>query len=105
MKNYKNYNQIFIGESDIASLTIRSAGAVGILNFGIDGIYNAYIVDECAEIGSHYHKVYEGENWLTIFDDNELTFKEYADKIIIYRAGEMGCIIQLINENKWMEDK
>lgn len=98
MKNYKDYPKQFIGESDIASLTLRSPGRLEFLNFGEDGDYRAYIVDENAKIGEHYELELEFSEWLTIYDDTELTFKARAEKINVYRAGDFGCIIQLINK-------
>lgn len=69
------------------------------LHFGCDGSYNAYIVDvENAEIGKHYNKIAEYDSWMKIYDDTELVKVLKADKIIVYRAAEMGCIIQLINK-------
>lgn len=100
MKTYKEFNKKFIGESDIAALTIRSGMNCTSLNFGIDSAYQAYIVTDEAEIGKHYELVFEGENWLRIYDDIELTLFARANKIKIYRAGELGCIIQLIGNVK-----
>lgn len=74
MKTYKDFNKKFIGESDIASLTLRSETSCAALNFGMDAAYMAYIVTEEAEIGSHYKLIFEGKSWLKIFDDTELTF-------------------------------
>nr|DAU66757.1 MAG TPA: hypothetical protein [Caudoviricetes sp.] len=96
MKNYKNYNTQFIGSSDIASLTLRSPEDSYILNFGEDNAYTAYIVDENAEIGSHYVLKFECKNWLKIYDDDSLTAKFEGKEIKVYRAKEMGCIIQII---------
>ena len=105
MKDYKDFEKKYIGTSDIAALVligISKEGGVNpqMLHFGKDGSYSAYIVegDDDVEIGEHYHKVAEFKNWLSIYDDNDLTMKLYADKIIIYRAREMGCIIQVIGE-------
>lgn len=96
MKHYKEFQKEHIGESDIASLTIRSGNNVDKLNFGEDGNYEAYIVTEVAHIGEHYSLVFEGTNWIRIYDDTELTFLAYADVIKIYRAGDFGCVIQLL---------
>lgn len=95
MKNYKDYEKVFIGGSNIASLTLRSPIDATVLNFGEDNNYLAYVVDAEAEIGEHYKKVYECENWLKIYDDDGLVKEFKADKIEVYRAGEMGCIIRL----------
>ena len=104
MKAYKDFEKQYIGSSDIASLIL--AGYVegkGLdlkeLHFGQDASYSAYIVEgDDVEIGSQYNKVAEFNSWMKIYDDNELTKSFHADIIIVYRAAEMGCIIQLINE-------
>lgn len=94
MKNYKE-KIISLGCSDIASLTVRSCGNVGEINFGEDGNYKAYEITEDCEIPSHYEKVFEGENWLKIYDDFGLCYSANKGKTVtIYRAGSFGCIIQ-----------
>ena len=106
MRDHHSYIKEYIGESDIAGLILvgfGESGAIetGFLHFGGDGAYDAYIVDEDAIIPDHYGKVFElmpymGDCWLKIYDDTELTFRARAKRISVYRAGEMGCIIQLI---------
>lgn len=100
MKNYKDYEKEFIGSSDIATLILAGCGEDGVkistLHFGSDGTYRAYIVDQDTEIPDHYKLVDEFESWLKIYDDEELTYKAYAREIKVYRAAEMGCIIQVI---------
>lgn len=98
MKNYKDFEKRFIGESDIASLTVRSVDKVTTLNFGGDGAYRAYIVKGDAQIGAHYELVFAGEKWVRIYDDFGKSFEAYADMIKIYKAGNFGCIIQLLNK-------
>ena len=66
--------------------------------FGEDGCYKAYIVTEDTEIGSHYSKVASFTDWMKIYDDDEKTFEKKAKKINVYRAGEFGCIIQIIQQ-------
>lgn len=95
MKSYKEYEKRNIGASDIASLILSSPEKVEYINFGEDGLYSAYIVDEKAEIGSHYKKVFECEYWLKIYDDFDLTLSLHGSKINVYRAGNFGCIIQI----------
>ena len=96
--DYHEYEKVRLGGSDIAALIMVGCGEEDLttkpLNFGIDGSYNAYLVDEEAEIGDHYSLRGEFEAWLKIYDDDGLVFKVYADKIKVFRAGEMGCIIQ-----------
>lgn len=104
MKNYKNYEKSFIGASDIASLILVGCGENGLLlhdlHFGSDGCYDAYIVDsEDVEAGEHYKKVATFKDWLKIYDDSSLVKCFEADKIEVYRAAEMGCIIKLIGGN------
>jgi len=100
MKNYKDFEKVFIGDSDIASLILVGWSENGLklfdLHFGEDGSYQAYIIDEDTEIPKHYSRVYECKSWLRIYDDIGLV-KEFDSNLIeIYRAGEMGCIIKLI---------
>ncbi len=102
MKNYKDFEKQYIGSSDIATLILVSCkGEEGLkteqLHFGEDGSYNAYIVDADTEIGSNYRKVTTFNHWLKIYDDEELTYKVDAKEINIYRAGDFGCIIQILN--------
>lgn len=100
MKSYKDYSQDYIGSSDVAALTaIGFDGrevAAKIIKFGGDDAYMAYIVDEDAAIGDHYTEVARFKGWAKIVDDSEIQQKFYADEIVIYRAGEYGCVIQLI---------
>ncbi len=101
MKTYKDFEKQYIGSSDIASLImagyIDGKGFVTMpLHFGQDGSYSAYIVEGETEIGSHYKKEVEFDTWLKIYDDEELVKTFDAKKIIIYRAAEMGCIIQVM---------
>jgi hypothetical protein len=101
MKHYKECDRRYIGGSDIAALILvgcqNDKGLVtDVLDFGEDGVYGAYIIDENTEIGSHYSKVATFNDWLKIYDDDELTYKVYAEEINIYRAGDFGCIIQVI---------
>lgn len=100
MKNYKSYPMITIGASDIASLILAGPGDTGLklveLPFGEDGSYRAYMVDEAAEIGSHYRMVAEFGSWLRIYDDTGLAYEVAAKAIRVFRAGERGCIIQTI---------
>lgn len=102
MKNYKEYPIQSIGGSDIASLIVRGGcEAPQAINFAGDDAYSAYIVDENAEIGDHYKKVYECTCWISIYDDTGLKFHRYAKEIKIYRAGDFGAIVQLIGEQSY----
>lgn len=101
-KTYKSNLPEFIGASDIASLTVRAGGKVGALDFGEDGCYSAYIVDDIAvNIPAYYTCVFSAcSEWLKIYDDNMLSFSKSFDEmknIKIYRAGDFGCIIQILD--------
>ena len=100
MKNYKEFNKVWLGESDIAALTVRSCGNVYSLGFSEDGSYDAYECFGDVEIGNHYTKIFEGHKWLKIFDDNRLAYDKYFaeyEYVDIYRAGNFGCIIHWHN--------
>lgn len=103
MKSYKEYDKIYIGSSDIATLTVVALREDGeqlaqTLDFGIDSNYFAYLVDDNAHIGDHYKLVQTCKYWMKVFDDQELTLDLHAATIKIYRAGECGCIIQCIDD-------
>ena len=95
--NYKEYPKMFIGATDIASLTLRFPDQARMLHFGEDGEQHAYVVDESAEIADHYKLIHAGRHWIRVYDDTGLSFEADADSILVYRAGERGCVIQLIN--------
>lgn len=104
MKSYKDFEKIFIGSSDIAALTLVGMSTNGeliaeILEFGHDDRYSAYLVTEEALIGSHYEKRFAFESWLRIYDDDDCVIKFRGDRIDVYRAGEMGCIIRVREKN------
>ena len=104
MKSYKEYEKSWIGGSDGAALLMYGPVADGDgckaleLKFTEDGDYRAYIVDGEAEIGTHYKKVAEFRGWVRIYDDESLSYKADADRINIYRAGDLSCIIQLLKD-------
>lgn len=95
--DYYNYPKVYIGGSDRAKLIWTSWNGVGFIDFVEDGEYDAYVVDESANIGLHYYLVASGTKWLTVYDDNGLTYKvDHITAWRIYRAGDKGCVIQLI---------
>ena len=103
MKSYKDFEKITIGSSDIASLILVGVTENGvdskILNFGQDDDYSAYIVagyEDEVKIGNHYELRATFETWMKIYDDDGLVRTFECDKICVYRAGEMGCIIHLV---------
>ena len=97
MKSYKDYPKKHIGVSDISALVLRSPDGVAELNFGADGSYSAYICDGVVEIGEKYELRYEAKGWLWIYDDTGITEKINANCIRVYRAGDMGCVIQVLH--------
>ena len=117
MKNHHTYPRAYIGESDIATLIMagmrpeseRSEGDDWLktqpLHFGGDGVYNAYIVDEDCEIAPYYSMVATFEHWISIYDDSTLTLHAYASEIRVFRAREMGTIIQLIGRKTYDSEK
>ena len=101
MKNYKDFEKVSIGYSDIATLILvgcRDDGlAVDMLLFGSDGIYDAYFVNEDdVKIGEHYKKVASFKTWMKVYDDCTRTFYVHAKEINVYTAGSFGCIIHTI---------
>lgn len=105
MKSYKDFNKEFIGDSNISTLIMigydnieKDGLSLKKLVFGEDGHYMSYIVRGEANIGSHYKLVAEFEYWLKIYDDDGLVRVLRANVIKVYRAGEIGCIIQLLNK-------
>lgn len=100
MKTYKDFEKKYIGSSDIASLVLVGCGDNGVesqlLHFGHDDGYDAYIVDGDAEIGAHYELSASFSDWAKVYDDEGLCCSFVGAKINFFRAGEMGCIIQVI---------
>ncbi|WP_127009511.1 hypothetical protein [Veillonella sp. CHU110] len=95
VKNYKEF-QTRLGASDIASLTVRFPMHAMAVHFGEDANYTAYVITDAQEVPAHYRQVAEGKSWCKVYDDEELMAEFWANKIEIYRAGEMGCLIRLI---------
>ena len=98
---YKEFDKVSLGSSDIACLTMRGCSKDGELilqnlSFGGDGCYSAYYVKGEAEIGKHYEKAGEFHHWLEIFDDEAKTLTVRGDTILVYRAGDYGCIVQVL---------
>lgn len=95
MKNYKEFDEFYIGSSYMASLTARSCQDVGCIDFGKKDEYYAHSCHGDVEIPSHCKKVFSGHDWLILYDDQGVSFREtrYGECVDIYRAGEMECII------------
>ena len=102
MKNYKEFERIYLGSSDVASLTLRAPNLSHVMNFGEDGAYFAYFVEGEAEIGEHYRLEFECSHcWLWVYDDEgrRLNIGDARTTIKVYRAGLKGCIIQVLTED------
>lgn len=99
MLSHYCYATQYIGYSDIASLIFRSPMKCQEIAMGGDGVYNAYIVNDRCTIPDSYKLVYEADHWLKIYDDERCTFHFYGDKIRVFRRGDFGTIIQIINKN------
>ena len=99
MKTYKDFPKEYIGSSDIASLIFAGPRSVEYVDFGEDGSYHAYMVnDKNAAIGEHYQLAAEFQHWIRIYDDETLIKNISAETIKIYRSGMFGCIIQYYND-------
>lgn len=107
MKHYKSFPKVWIGCSDGSFLTLTGCGDDGvkaeIIKFGGDNDYYAYVVKgRDVYIGEHYRLVASFNSWLSIFDDHDMSFfysGNRGDELInIYRAGEYGIIIHLVDE-------
>lgn len=101
MKTYKDFDQKYIGNSDIATLIMvgysKDNGLITeALHLGGDDVYSAYIVTEESKIGDHYSKIATFSEWMKIYDDTGLSYKAEGKEINVYRAGMYGCIIQII---------
>lgn len=99
-KNYHECKRIYLGASDIAQLVLRTDNGAKAINFGSDGEYYAYIVeDEKTDIPAYYTCVIDVIcAWAWIYDDDSRTQKINFKKdmrLRVYRAGEYGCIIQV----------
>ena len=104
MKNYKEFEKMYIGASDRAYLTVKNLDenknqvAEDKLYFGEDGEYSAYITYGDVSIGDHYKMMHKYSVEIVIADDERNMFVASADSIEIYQAGEFGCIIHMIGE-------
>lgn len=105
---YKSYFT-HLGASDIAALTLIGPAngrlTSHVLNMGLDEHYRAWIVDETIQVPSHYNFECEFKSYMWVFDDDEKTQEFQSEKIKVYRAGEMGILIQLIKPTCNFEKK
>lgn len=98
---HHDYEKVFIGSSDSARLKVihRVGGYVSksYLNFGEDGEYEAYIVDEKCTIPDTYELRYSFEGgYVDLFDDEGYNVYIKGETVQIYRRGNFGCIIKII---------
>lgn len=100
MKDHHEYSKISLGASDVASLVLRFPCGSKVLDFGEDGGYSSYLVDEECIIPDHYSLECECEHWLWIYDDTSRTLQFDGEKIRVFRAGVKGCIIQIFGGKK-----
>ena len=104
MKSHKSYGKQFIGVSDKAVLSLFGCVSgtditeARLLQFGEDGAYYAYICDEEAIIPEHYRRMNTFTDHLVIVDDSANTQRYEAHEIVVYRAGNFGCIIQMLKD-------
>ena len=97
---YKDFPKIYIGGSDSAALICRSKWGdidlCGLLKFGEDGDYSAYLVTEKAAFGDHYKHQLTYYDYVDITGDDGYGVHIEAYVINIYTAGNFGCIIEAI---------
>ena len=98
-RDHHEYQKIPLGESDIAQLLLRRPAGCELLEFGEDGGYSAYLVDEECEVPAHYIKIMECRCWLWIYSDTQRTVRINAPRIAVYRCGMKGCIIRTFGES------
>ena len=86
-----------LGTSACRQLVLRTPEQVTLLNFTADGPYEALLASDSAAL-SEEQLVLSGSGWLRIYDDEELTFLAWADKIRVYADGDNTCKVQLIGD-------
>lgn len=86
-----------LGTSTCRQLVLRTPEQVALLNFTADGPYEAQLVGEQTALPEE-QLVLSGSGWLRIYDDEELTFLAWADKIRVYADGDNACKVQLIGD-------
>lgn len=102
-KNYKDYQLIYLGMSDMDSLVLVYFDNVDyevqsrILPMGSDGAYRARVVYNDVEIPSHYTKQFSiNASWVKIYDDDSLVWIGRKDAIYeFYTAGERTLLINI----------
>lgn len=118
MTSYKDFERVYLGESDVAAITAvginpnpeensETSLLTKIIKFGEDGSYEAYLTHnnwDDVEIGEHYSKVAEFKSWAKFYDDGICRLEIYADKVEVFRAGKTGCIIHADNLHEYTAD-
>lgn len=101
MKTYKDYSRMDIGTSDISTLVLVGCNSKGLksklLHFKENGDYQAYMIPKDVKVGAHYKRVASYNKWMKIYDDDSLALEIEAKEINVYRGGDFGCIIQIID--------
>lgn len=104
MKDYKDYEKINIGSSDISALLLggldeRSELISKYIEFRHDGDYSAYLVDNEASIGEDFKLLFVSYHWLVIYDDVERTRQLRGRQIKVYQNPKTKkTIIQTIKD-------
>lgn len=79
------------GTSACRQLVLHTPEQVTLLNFTADGPYEALLASDSAALPEE-QLVLSGGGWLRIYDDEEMTFLAWADKIRVYADGDNPCI-------------
>ena len=102
-KNYKDYQLIDFGYSDVGALVIVCFDNVeyemqsSFLNMGSDGSYWGRVVYNDVEIPSYYTKQFSiNASWVKIYDDDSLCWIGKEDAVYeFYTAGERTLLIKI----------
>jgi hypothetical protein len=96
---YKDFEKVFVGVSDVASLVFRFCDHVEVVNFGGDSAYYAYLIPEGCRLTNRYEEVASGIWWLSVYDDTHRTLNIHCGPkpIRVYRAGGYGLAIEVPN--------
>lgn len=95
--NNKTQRKADLGTSACRQLVLRTPEQVMLLEFAADGPYTARVAVDDEKLPFE-QPVLTGSRWLRIYDDNELTFLAWADKIRVYADGDNTCKVQLIGD-------
>ena len=86
MKNYKDFEKMSIGVTDIASVVLRDPEKILDMHLDSDGGINAYLCNEEVQVGDHYQHVDTFHHWLWVYDDSHRVIQVYGDRIEVYKA-------------------